>query len=368
MIKIYTASERGFDTPLINCIPTRATIIKDDDDYYLDLSAPTETVTPHGIMIDYMPHIVQDNIVMALTPWGTEQPFRINNKTIKNKQISCKALHVGHDSRRYVLPSVTMSNVDLTGAVVTVLSQADADSSDFTYSITASNKLDLHSLELKAMTLEDALKQIAEEWGVQLTYNKWQIVLKDYPTIQLNEIIQDGYNLRDMEVSENWDDVVNLAWFKGYRDVERGSMYDLSTQFTYDEKYEIMQRQIRYDKIVKLEPSPGTDLSQDVWIKADLEDQAINYVSKHASEMLKVNYQILADINASADIGDIIPVKHSRLGVDITTNVISLEYDTLTKRYKKVEFGNFKPRLKGLATNIDSNIQNLTTRLEKGGL
>ena len=367
-MKIFSPTARSFTTPLIDCIPKKATIVKDEDDYYLDLEVPIDHKTPHGIAIDYKPHLIQDNIVYCETPWDSWQPFRLNNMTYTSRVARCRAYHVGLDSKRFVVNPTTMTNVDLTGAVSMVLSQASATSSDFTYSISASNKLDLHSLEFKAMYLKDALKKIAEEWGVQLTYNKWQIVLKDYPTILINELIQDGYNIREIEVEENWDGVANLAWFTGYRGVSQGAMYDLSTQLTYEPEYEIMKREIRYDKMIKLEPTPGWDVSQDAYIQMDIEQQAINYVPKHSHEMLKVNYKILADIKTPADIGDIIPVKHSRLGVDITTKVISLEYDTLTKRYKKVEFGNFKPRIKGFATNIDSNMQNITTRLEKGGL
>ncbi len=366
MIQIFAPTSRSFTTPLINCIPKKALIVKDDDDYCLDLEVPYDRITPHGVPIDYLPYLQQDYIAYAESPWGW-QPFRINNPFKDGTFASSRAPHVGLDSRRYVMPAKELETVDLTGAVVAVLTQANAGS-DFTYSISASNKLDIHSLTLESMTLKDALAKIADEWGVQLSYNKWQIVMKDYPTTQLNEIIQTGYNLRSLKIEENWDNVVNLAWFKGYRDVERGSMYDLSSQFTLQPEYEIMQRDIRYDKIVKLAPSSGVDVSTDTYIKIDIENQALNYVVKNASEMLKVNYQILADIKVPADIGDIIPVKHSRLGVDITTKVISLEYDTLTKRYKKVEFGNFKPRIKGLATNINNDIQSLSTRLEKGGL
>lgn len=48
--------------------------------------------------------------------------------------------------------------------------------------------------------------------------------------------------------------------------------------------------------------------------------------------------------------GDVIYVKHPKCNIDLITNVISVKYDVITKRYKEVEFGNFKRTLSNLLT------------------
>ena len=361
MIQIHKATDRIFNKPLVNCIPKKAMLAKDDDgDYYLDVEIPFDKKTPHGISIDYLPYLVQDNIVYCETPWG-KQPFRLNNITYTGTTAKSRAYHVGLDSKRFVLISANLENVNLTTALTTVLAQAGA-SADFTYTVSASNKLNTETLILGATTLYEAIKIIAKTWGVQISFDKWHVTLRDYPTTQLNELIQSGYNLKSMEMTENWDGVGNDVLFAGYRNVNYGAKIDLRNSL----QNPLLIREIRYDGIVKLEPTPGWDTSSDALIQMDLHNQSINY--PFTAEMLKINYAINADIKAPTDVGDIIPVKHSRLGVDILTKVISLEYDTLTQRYKKVEFGNFKPRIKGLAVNINTDMQNLKTRLEKGGL
>jgi hypothetical protein len=60
-----------------------------------------------------------------------------------------------------------------------------------------------------------------------------------------------------------------------------------------------------------------------------------------------------------ADIGDIIEVKDSRIGVDVMTSVISYEYDAIQEKYIELEFGNFTPSLNGLFGSIktETNLQ-----------
>lgn len=51
-----------------------------------------------------------------------------------------------------------------------------------------------------------------------------------------------------------------------------------------------------------------------------------------------------------ADVGDVIYVKHPRCNINLTTNVISVKYNVISKRYKEIEFGNFKRTLSNLLT------------------
>lgn len=66
----------------------------------------------------------------------------------------------------------------------------------------------------------------------------------------------------------------------------------------------------------------------------------------------KVNYTLSAYLKDISDIGDTIYVKHPKCKIDITTKVIALEYDVIAERISKIEFGNFKNKLKDLITNI----------------
>ena len=65
-----------------------------------------------------------------------------------------------------------------------------------------------------------------------------------------------------------------------------------------------------------------------------------------------VNYSISAEISNVSDIGDLIYVKHPKVNVNITTNVISIKYDVLKGKYTKIEFGNFKKEIKNFRQEI----------------
>ena len=82
------------------------------------------------------------------------------------------------------------------------------------------------------------------------------------------------------------------------------------------------------------------------WLKA----QADAYLD--VNKVPLVNYSISAEISNVSDIGDLIYVKHPKVNVNITTNVISIKYDVLKGKYTKIEFGNFKKEIKNFRQEI----------------
>jgi hypothetical protein len=60
-----------------------------------------------------------------------------------------------------------------------------------------------------------------------------------------------------------------------------------------------------------------------------------------------------------SDIGDTIEVVDEKLGINITTNIISFEYDCILDKYTQIEFGNFTPTLSGLMNSITSQTQQI---------
>jgi hypothetical protein len=65
-----------------------------------------------------------------------------------------------------------------------------------------------------------------------------------------------------------------------------------------------------------------------------------------------VNYSVSAEITNVSDVGELIYVKHPKVNVNITTNVISIKYDAIKGRYTKIEFGNFKKEIKNFKQEI----------------
>jgi hypothetical protein len=87
----------------------------------------------------------------------------------------------------------------------------------------------------------------------------------------------------------------------------------------------------------------------------------------------KVNYSLDAYLKDISDVGDTIWVKHPKCKIDIITHVIALEFDVISQRITKAEFGNFRNNLKNLLNTVENKIiekvevseQNVTAKLEK---
>ena len=98
----------------------------------------------------------------------------------------------------------------------------------------------------------------------------------------------------------------------------------------------------------------GKNPQQILWdIVKDLRTQAESYLNEN--QYFKCNYKVKAHIEGVIDLGDVIVVEHQRLGINLTTNVISLKYDCIRDKYIEIEFGNFKNKLKDLITTIKND-------------
>ena len=71
----------------------------------------------------------------------------------------------------------------------------------------------------------------------------------------------------------------------------------------------------------------------------------------------KVNYTLKANLEKLTDIGDTIEVIDEPMGVDITTHVISYDYDCILRKYTELEFGNFQQKVSDLMGTVSSTIQ-----------
>lgn len=374
MIRIFKAADREFAKPEIYLAPRRAMVLKSDNEYFLEIETPIETRTPYGKTINYMPYLVQDNILLVNTPWG-QQPFRIYNRQIRNNVLYCRAPHVGHDSKRYVIIDIELTDAyyDFESSMDAILTAARA-SNDFTYALEIDKSFQHISFKKSVLTLFDMLNDFAKEHltyyspsanairHARVDFDKWKIIFKpERESLREDIAIEDGKNLINIEIAENWDDVVMSALYTGVRGVALGAMMNFLPGG--DPKG---NRDIRYDRIIRLEPPAGWDTSSDIMVQQYLYNEGLGDISKRGNP--KINYKVTADINVPVDIGDTIQVKHKRLGVDIEQRVISLEYDVLTQRFRKVELGTYEYQIRGFMNDYQRQLNDISIRLEKGGL
>lgn len=335
MIKIFNPTDTVFTSNGdIVLKPIKAKVKKEDNGaYYLefefDISADT--------------YIVKDNIIVANTPQG-EQAFRIGNLDKTRKRIKGNAYHVYYDSQRYLIEELTITEKNCNVALDEINS-ATSDLSPFTVMSDIAN---LNSLGITRQSLYEAFNSVIDTWGGHLVRDNFSIAIKGSIGVDNGVTIQYKKNMKEITATYNWDNVVTKLLPIGKDGIQLEEVY----------VYSETQYSIPYTKVVTFDQDIDEDNYPDhntyaYAVQENLRELAQAYVNKHC--VPEVNYTLKANVEKVTDVGDVIEVKDSRLGIDLMTNVISFTYNCLTERYDEIEFGTFENKLSSLIQNITAS-------------
>ena len=338
MFKVYDSSERLFNNNGIKILhPLGADITKKDNgDYYVELEDTIEN-------LDYY----QNGLIVRIpTPWGV-QGFRMGNPTVKNSKVSVKAWHLSYDARNYIIKDAYAMDKNCNDALDHFNSNTDIES-PFT---TVSDISFVCSTRAIRKTLLEVYEWLlsADKYGGHWVRDNWKLGIMERCGEDRGVVLAVGKNIDSIQVKENWDDVCTKI-LPYTTDGETAIMLD-ETYISIDEQL----YDVPYTKVIKFD----NDFNEDEFesteafhaaIKSWLRMQAEAYVE--ANKVPKVNYAVSASIDNVSDVGDTIHVKHPKCKVNILTEVISVKYDAIRKKYTKIEFGNFKSELKNLTQTI----------------
>lgn len=341
MIKIYESNEKLFNHNGIKILhPNKAEIyLEDNGDYYINLESSVEDLS----------YLQEGMIVRTKTRWG-EQGFRLTNPEKRNNKITVKGYHLWKDSEKYIILDSNVVNKNCNDALDHLNDACDV----VTPFKMISDITRINSTRIVRKSLGEALSIVAEKWNGHLYRDNWTIGVKEKLGEDRGITIKYGKNSTNIEVKENWDNVVTKIYPVGYDGITLPEVY-LESSLKYD---------VPYTKIIKFEQKLDKDLYKDENGKFneseynealinDLRVQAMKYLDEN--QYFKCNYKVKAHIEGVIDIGDVIVVEHEKLGISLTTNVISLKYDCIRDKYIEIEFGNFKNKLSNLFENIKSN-------------
>ena len=341
MIKIYESNEKLFNHNGIKILhPNKAEIyLEDNGDYYISLESSVED----------LPYLQEGMIVRTKTRWG-EQGFRLTNPEKRNNKITVKGYHLWKDSEKYIILDSNVVNKNCNDALDHLNDACDA----VTPFKMISDITRINSTRIVRKSLGEAISIVAEKWNGHLYRDNWNIGVKEKLGEDRGITIKYGKNSTNIEVKENWDNVVTKIYPVGYDGITLPEVY-LESSLKYE---------VPYTKIIKFEQKLDKDLYKDENGKFneseynealinDLRVQAMRYLDEN--QYFKCNYKVKAHIEGVIDIGDVIVVEHEKLGISLTTNVISLKYDCIRDKYIEIEFGNFKNKLSNLFETIKSN-------------
>lgn len=352
MIKLFEATDKIYTSNGDKIIlPLKAKVHKQDNgDFYLDVEAP----------LSYIDYLVPNNIIVANTPQGDE-PFRITNVENTRTKIKIKAYHVFYDSKNYLIQDSYVVDKNCNDALDHLNSSTD-NTSPFT---TISDITKIASYRCVRKSLYEAIQVLLERYGGHLYRDNWTIGIKANIGQDNGVTIRYGKNLKDIKATYNWDNVVTKLMPVG----KDGLLLNASdpTASVYLEsttQYEIpYTKSLNFDQSNIVEDDYKDDqgvLDVDAYTLAlvnDLAEQGQNYLQTNSVPV--VNYTLSANVEKISDIGDTIEVVDEKLGINITTNIISYEYDCILDKYTQIEFGNFVPTLSGLVSSITSQTQQI---------
>lgn len=339
MIKLFNTTDTTFSTNGDKILqPTYVNIHKEDNgQYYLELE----------LGLEYKDFIQPNKIIVCNTPTG-EQAFRIRNVTDRTHKIVVEAPHLFYDSENYVIQDSYVVDKNCNDAL-DHLNNATDTTSPFT---TTSNVTTINSYRCVRKSLYEAINVVLERWGGHLVRDNFDIKIMDTIGQDNGVVVRYAKNLKDIEVAYNWNEVVTKIMPVGYDGIMLPEIY-LESETQYD---------IPYTKVVHFEQNINQDdykdgetgeFDEQAYQEAlvnDLRSQAIDYLNKFC--IPQVNYTLQANLEKITDVGDIIQVIDERLGVNITTSLISYDYNPILDKYIYLEFGNFQKTLSDLTSYI----------------
>lgn len=346
MIKLFGQTDTTFTTngDLV-ILPLRATVHKEDNgDFYLDLMTS----------LKYVDDLTEGRIVVAPTPQG-DQAFRVGNVQKTKNKLTTKCWHVFYDTENYLIEDARAVNVNL-NAALDDFNNNTTPASPFT---TLSDVEGLNTLYIVRKSYYEAIQEAIERWGSgHLVRDNFSIQIRETIGQDNGVEVRYGKNIKDITVDYNWDNVVTQMMPVGYDGIMLEDKY-IYGDVSYDIPY---TKCVHFDQNIDQDEykDASGNLDEEAYaeaLRADLFAQAQAYIE--VNQYPQVNYQLSANLEKITDVGDTVAVNDERIGVKITTNVISYDYDCILGKYTNLEFGNFKKQLSNLVSNITEQTQQM---------
>lgn len=334
MIRAFNVIDKTFNNNGDAVIAATKARVKNEDngDFTLNLICGSE----------YNDFIQPNNIIVAPTPSGA-QAFRIRQVEKKTNRIEAKCYHVFYDADNLLIADSYAFNMNVKQALEHFNAATDTQS-PFTMD---SNITALNNLRIVRGSLVEAITQIIERWGGHLVRDNYNISILGNIGRDNGITIEYKKNLKELTASYDWSNVVTKLLPVGKDGILLDDLYVYSTT-----QYDIpFTKTLSFEQEIEREEYQ-TDEEYIAALKADLREQAQNYVN--VACVPTINYTLKGNPEKVTDIGDVIEVKDSRIGVNILTKVIAYEYDAIANRYVNLEFGNFTPKLSSLMSDIKS--------------
>jgi phage minor structural protein len=301
MIRVFSPTDTDFtNNGEVVIQATLAVVHKvDNGPFYLELQCGLE----------YLDYIQPKNILVVPTPQGA-QAFRIKTVETTRSKISAKAWSPFYDSENYLIADSYVVEKNCNDAL-DHLNRATDTQSPFT---TLSDVQTIASFRCVRKSLYEAINTVLERWGGHLVRDNFNIQIRESIGSDNGVTIQYRKNLKEISVTYDWSAVCTKLLPVG------------KDGFTTEYIYSQQQYDLPYTRTVSFEQDINKeDYEDEDQYKAALRDDLTAQAQKYLeiSQYPAINYTLNANLDKITDIGDTVVVFDERLGVNITTHVLS---------------------------------------------
>lgn len=336
MIKIFDSIDTSFNTNgniVINPLKLIETKKKSLNGWYINVEIP----------IEYKEYIQQDKLCVVKTKSKLRpQAFRIGNIEYTQRKIIFTANHVVFDAKDYFLADVRPTELNALNSLKYINERTDNTSP---FNIVSSDIESIDTCYFIRKNLLEAWTIIEERYNGIFDADNFDISFNSTIGIDRGEIIVYKKNLQNIKIFEDWSNVCTRIYPVGKDGLMLDSKY-IDSEVQYDKPY---------TKTVDFETELEEEEQTEDNLLKELEEKANKYLLENQQPL--VSYEITSDINQLMEIGDKIHVKHPI--VNILTEVLEYEFDGISKKIKKIVFGNYTRDVKAKFDNIKSSIENV---------
>nr|WP_246582886.1 phage tail spike protein [Clostridium mobile] len=316
---------------------------------------------------DRWQYLVEGNIIKASTPQG-DQLFRICRKQKTMNNVFVNARHIFYDLVDNFLEDVRPTNLNGAGALEWILSNTQ-------YHHNFKSTSDIETLNTAYFIRKnpvEAINTVIEKWSGELVRDNYIIKLLTQRGEDRGVTIRYGKNLIGIEEQLDLDSVITKLVPQGFNGLllpERYIDSPLINNYPHPKicKFEFSN--------VKIDEENGITEEKAV---TELRKVATDWMDKNKIDIPKVNYTVnfveLSKTEKYKDyavlervyLGDIVTVKHEKLGFDLKSKVIKYRWDSIREKYIEIELGNFKENIADSFRDIDKTLNEISDAMEIG--
>lgn len=319
-------------------------------------------------------YLIKDNIIKANTPNGY-QLFRIYRPVKNMGVIVCYTRHIFYDLFDNFVEDSRPTELNGNDALQYILKSTQYEHNFKGYSnISKKNTAYYIRKNPVEILLSESGNSFISRWGGELLRDNFNVSILNSIGKDNGVTISYGKNLLGLEEDLDNSEVVTRIMPTGL--TENDSVIMLEEKYIDSpnlDKYPFPKIRHLHFSDIKVDSEKGITESD---VKRMLREKVQELYQIQHIDVPKANYKVdFIELSKTEEykkysclekvsLGDIVTVKHLKMGIDIRQKVIKYKWDSILNKYLEIELGSFKENLSTDLSNLSNSIDEVKESLE----